>query len=336
MLFFKKSNKTKKISKKSIEDKILGSVMKKVRKINVVSPLNNRAAIFNKTLDYAIAEGKKILYIINKDKDAIDLSAGLANYIDDPYCEAVVGKINICSHNVGIYLEEKFDLIIYDEVNSRPMYTRESISKLMCSISGSYGTMITYSIEPVFRSGITIYNLKEDLECPIAEPRFISTRVKLEEGIPNCVYDYLKWSINTNNKVIIYVPHKEQVDKIYKGLKDIKDNLTSNIYRVKSDDSGRKRFIRFLLAEEGILITDDFNEEHIGLKPVNIMVFFADSDVFTYKDLVYISSRVNRVLKNTKEEVMFICNNETEDMDKCRSILRELNKKAWEQGYFRR
>ena len=308
MLFFKKSNKTKKISKKSIEDKILGSVMKKVRKINVVSPLNNRAAIFNKTLDYAIAEGKKILYIINKDKDAIDLSAALANYIDDPYCEAVVGKIN----------------------------TRESISKLMCSISGSYGTMITYSIEPVFRSGITIYNLKEDLECPIAEPRFISTRVKLEEGIPNCVYDYLKWSINTNNKVIIYVPHKEQVDKIYKGLKDIKENLTSNIYRVKSDDSGRKRFIRFLLAEEGILITDDFNEEHIGLKPVNIMVFFADSDVFTYKDLVYISSRVNRVLKNTKEEVMFICNNETEDMDKCRSILRELNKKAWEQGYFRR
>lgn len=336
MLFFKKSNKTKKVSKKSIEDRILGSFMKKVRKINVVSPLNNRAAIFNKTLNYAIKEGKKVLYIINKDKDAIDLSKERVNYIENSSFEAKLGNINICTHNVAIYLEEKFDLIIYDEINSRPMYTRESISKLMTNICSNYGTMITYSIEAVFRSGMTIYNLKEDLECPIAEPRFISTRIKLEEGIPNSVYDYLKWSINSNNKVIIYVPHKEQVDKIYKGLKDIKENLTSNIYRVKSDDPERKRFIRFLLEEEGILITDDFNEEHIGLKPVNIMVFFADSDVFTYKDLVYISSRVNRVLKNTKEEVMFICNNETDDMDRCRSILRELNKKAWEQGYFRK
>lgn len=336
MLFFKKSNKTKRVSKKSIEDRILGSFMKRVRKINVVSPLNNRAAIFNKTLNYAIKEGKKVLYIINKDKDAIDLSKEVVNYIENPSCEAKLGKINICNHSVAIYLEEKFELIIYDEINSRPMYTRESISKLMSNICSSYGTMITYSIEAVFKSGMTIYNLKEDLECPIAEPRFISTRIKLEEGIPNSVYDYLKWSINSNNKVIIYVPHKEQVDKIYKGLKDIKENLTSNIYRVKSDESGRKRFIRFLLEDEGILITDDFSEEHIGLKPVNIMVFFADSDVFTYKDLVYISSRVNRVLKNTKEEVMFICNNETDDMDRCRSILRELNKKAWEQGYFRK
>lgn len=335
MVFFKKSNKTKKVSEQSIEEKILASFMKKVHKINVVSPLNNRAAIFNKTIQYALKEEKKVLYIINKEKDSIDLSKRLANYIENPSGTAEKGKINICSHNVAIYLEEKFDLIIYDEINSRPLYTRESISKLINSICSSYGTMITYSIEAVFRSGITIYNLKNDLECPIAEPRFISTRIKLEEGIPNGVYEYLKWSINSNNKIIIYVPHKEQVDKIYKGLKEIKEGLTSNIYRVKSDDAGRKRFIRFLLAEEGILITDDYSEEHIGLKPVNIMVFFADSDVFTYKDLVYISSRVNRILKNTKEEVMFICNTETDDMDRCRSILRELNKKAWEQGYFR-
>lgn len=336
MVLFKNSNKTKKVSKKSIEDKILASFMKKVHKINVISPLNNRASIFNKTVDYAVKEKKKILYIINKDKETIDVSKEIVNYLDDPSDDVKLGKINMCTHNTAIYLEEKFDLIIYDEINSRPMYTKESIGKVMNQRCCSYGTMISYSIEAVFRGGVTIYNLKEDLNSPIVEPRFISTRIKLEDGIPNGVYDYLKWSINSNNKVIIYVPHKEQVDKIYKGLKDIKENLTSNIYRVKSDEPKRKRFIRFLLAEEGILITDDFNEEHIGLKPVNIMVFFADSEIFTYKDLVYISSRVNRVLKNTKEEVIFVCNSETDNMDRCRSILRELNKKAWEQGYFRK
>lgn len=336
MLFLKGFSKMKKVSKQSVEDKILSNFMKKVHKINVVSPLNNRAAIFNKTIQFAIKEEKKVLYIINKEKEAIDLSRDLVNYIEMSTGEVKNGKINICSHNIALYLEEKFDLVIYDEVNSRPIYTKESIIKLLNNISSKYGTVITYSMEVIFRNSMIIYNFKSDLECPIAEPRFISTRVKLEEGIPNCVYEYLKWSMNSNNKVIIYVPHKEQVDKIYKALKEIKESLTSNIYRVKSDESGRKRFIRFLLAEEGVLVTDNFNEEHIGIKPVNIMVFFADSDIFTYKDLVYISSRVNRVLKNTKEEVMFICNTETDNMDKCRSILRELNKKAWEQGYFRK
>lgn len=336
MLSFKNSNKTKKMSIIPIEDKILSSFIKKVHKLNVISPLNNRAAIFNKTLSYAIKENKKILYIINKDEEEIDITKALVNYIGTEFNHSKLGKINICSHNIASYLEDKFDLIIYDEINSRPTYSKDSISKLMSKLCNSYGTMISYSIEAVFRSGTTIYNFKEDLECPIVEPRFILTRVKLEEGIPNGVYDYLKWSINSNNKVIIYVPYKEQVDKIYKGLKEIKENLGTNIYRVKRDNLERKRFIKFLLAEEGILITDNFSEEHIGLKPVNIMVFFADSEIFTYKDLIYISSRVNRVLKNTREEVMFISNSETENIDRCRSILRELNKKAWEQGYFRK
>lgn len=336
MLFFKNSGKAKRFSKKSVGDKILDSFMKRVHKVNVISPLNNKASIFNKTLEFGVKERKKILYIINKDREVIDLSKDMVNYLNTANDAAKVGKINICNHNIAFYLEEKFDLIIYDEINSRPMYSRESIYKLMNSLCNSYGTMITYSIEVVFNGELAIYNLKEDLNNPIVEPRFITTRLNLEEVIPNGVYEYLKWSINSNNKVIIYVPQKEQVDKIYKNIHEIKESLTNNIYRVKSDDPGKKRFIKFLLAEEGILITDDFNKEHIGLKAVNIMVFFADSNIFTYKDLVYISSRINRVLKNTKEEIMFICNSETEDMDKCRGILRELNKKAWEVGYFKR
>lgn len=336
MSFFNSFNKTKKNSKKSAEDKILESFIKSVHKINVISPLNNKSSVFNKVLECAIREGKKVLYIINKDKETLDLSKNVVNYIDSPVDKINKYKINMCNYNIALYIEEKFDLIIYDEINSRPMYSNESICKLMNSLCSSYGTMISYSVESIFKNGLTIYNLKEDFRTPIAEPRFITTRINLEEEIPNGVYEYLKWSINSNNKIIIYVPDKDKVDKVYKNLNEIKSKLTVNLFRRRSDDPGRKRLIKFLLAEEGILITDDFSEEYIGLKAVNIMVFFADSNTFNYKDLVYISSRVNRILKNTKEEVIFISNNETDNMDRCRSILRELNKKAWEEGFFKK
>ncbi len=336
MSFLNGFSKTKKTIKKSVEDKIFDSFMKRVHRVNVISPLNNKASVFNKVLECGISEGKKVLYIINKDKETLDLSKTVVNYLERPNDKVDKNKVNMCNHNVALYIEGKFDLIIYDEINSRPMYSKEAIDKMMNSKCNSYGTMISYSVESIFKSGLTIYNLKEDFRTPIVEPRFITTRMNLEEGIPDSVYEYLKWSINSNNKIIIYVPNKEQVDKIYKRLSEIKSNLTENLFRRRSDDTSRKRFIKFLLAEEGILITDDFIEEHIGLKPVNIMVFFADSSRFTYKDLVYISSRVNRVLKNTKEEVIFISNSETNDMDRCRGVLRELNKKAWEEGFFKK
>ena len=324
-------NKVDSNSKITVEDKLLNNFKKNIHKINVISPLNNKTSIFNKTLNYAINEGKKVLYIINK--DVLEVLNGEINYLHESTDSIYNKKINVCKHNIALYLDYKFDLIIYDEINSKAMFSRESVEKLLVSKCSNYGTMISYSMEKILDDGLSIYNLKNDFRVPLVEPRVITTRINLEDGIPSVVYEYLKWSINSNNKVLIYVPQDDKVDIIYERLKEIKEKLTENIVRRKKYE-GERRLIKFLIAEEGILVTDDYMEEHIGLKPVNIMVFFSDSSQFSYKELVCIASRVNRVLKNSREEVIFICNNETAEIDKCRSILRELNKKAWEEGYF--
>ncbi|MEG0132704.1 MAG: hypothetical protein RR891_04825 [Clostridium sp.] len=340
MLSIKPNRGAGKRSKKAIEDKLIEAVMKKVEKINIVSSLNNKTQIFNDVFKWCLSQGRRILYIINEDKESFDISKVISNefliqYIDNKNHAVTNGKINVCTHNVAIYLEEKFDVVIYDEVNSRPRYSKDAIVRVLNCNCNNYGTMISYSMEEAFKNELTLYNLRKDKQVPIVEPRIITTRMNVAEEIPMVVYEYLKWSINTNKKVVIYVPDDERVDKIYGYLKNISNKLTKNIFSEKLKSLDRKDVSRFLLSECGILVTDNFKENFRGVHPLNVMLFFADDINFNYKDLVYISSKINRLSMAQREEVIFICNSETKHMDICRNVLRELNKRAWEEGYLK-
>lgn len=336
MSFIKNNREIVEASKKSIEDTILDGAKKKMHKINIISALNNKKQIFNKVFNWCFKESKKILYIINTDIEEVKIlgfiNKNFINSIEGENDIAYTGKVNICTHSRALYLKEKFDFIIYDEINSRPIYSNESINKLMEYLCNNYGTMISYSMEPIFHNELILYNLRKDKQVPIAEPRVMVTRVNIEEEIPMSVYEYLEWSINTNKKVLIYTPDDEKTHKVYNYLSNIDHKLTKNIFKDTTGDSDKKELSKFLLAEYGILVTNSYNENYYGVHPLNIMIFFADNDNFNYKDLVYISSKINRRSMAEREEVIFLCNSETEDMDRCKNILRELNKRAWEEG----
>ena len=336
MSLIKFNREVVKVSKKPIEDRILDGAKQKLHKINIIAALNNKEQIFNKVFKWCFEEHKKILYIINMDIEEMDIlgtiDKKLINCIEDEKAMTYIDKVNICTHNRALYLKEKFDFVIYDEINSRPRYSKEAIKKLMDYACNNYGTMISYSMEPIFTKEITLYNLRKDKQVPISEPRVIVTRMNIEEEIPMGVYEYLKWSINTNKKVIIYAPDDKKANKVYKYLCNIEDKLTKNVFKNIVGNDNKKELSKFLLSEYGILVTDDFNENYSGIHPLNIMIFFADHHNFNYKDLIYISSKVNRRSIAEREEVIFLCNNETEHMDRCKNILRELNKRAWEEG----
>lgn len=336
MSLIKSDREVVKVSKKSIEDMILDGAKQKLHKINIISALNNKEQIFNKVFNWCFKENKKILYIINADIEEIKIlgliNKSFINCIEGENDIAYTGKVNVCTHSRALFLKGKFDLIIYDEINSRPRYSNESIKKLMNYICNNYGTMISYSVESIFHNELILYNLRKDKQVPIAEPRIMITRVNIEEEIPMSVYEYLEWSINTNKKVIIYAPDDEKTNNIYKYLSNIDHKLTKNIFKYITVNGNKTELSKFLLAEYGILVTDDFNENYYGVHPLNVMIFFADNDNFNYKDLVYMSSKINRRSMADREEVIFLCNSETEHMDRCKNILRELNKRAWEEG----
>lgn len=336
MLFKNRKNKR---HSPTIEDSIIKQISKGVEKLNIISPLNNSEFIFQRVFDYALKKDKNILYILSSeegiDKLKSDIGKDNLNYLGDINSKKGKGKINLCTYNMALYLNETYDLVIYDEVNSRPHNNQTVIIKVMEKLCNSYGTMIAYSFEKIFEKENVLFTFGKEINSPIVEPRIIQTRVNLEEELSLNVYEYLVWSIKMNKKVIIYVPCEEKVDKVYDYLEVIKDRLIENIYKKKNSEDSRKQISKFIVSAIGIIVTNDFNETFEGVHSTNIMLFFADDRTLTYKDLVYISSKINRFSQNQREEILFVCNEETENMNKCKDALRELNKEAWSQGVLR-
>lgn len=337
-MLFAKADKVV-VTKEGIEDKLLNHLRKKVEKINVVSFFYNTPRIFQKVISYALAHKKTVLYITNELRDNISLVNHFTregykfNYINYEFEGVSKDKINICTHNRALYLREKFDLIIYDDINSIPIHQKESIIRLLENLCNSYGTIITYSIESIFEDNITLFHPISNNGRPLIEPRIINTRINVNEDLPLVVYDYISWSIFSGKKVIIYVPDDEKVENISNYLLNFKDQLTKNIYIYKRTQKNKNVIEKFKVSVKGIIITDCFEQEEMELQEVNVMVFFADNELFDYKKLVYLTSRANKCLSESREEVIFLSNETSEEMDKAKDILRELNRRAWEEGF---
>ena len=73
--------------------------------------------------------------------------------------------------------------------------------------------LIVYSIESILNNKREIFLPVKDNRIPIMEPRTILTRIDINKDIPFVIYEYLKWSINSDRKVIICVPDEEKIRK---------------------------------------------------------------------------------------------------------------------------
>ncbi|MBA5851393.1 hypothetical protein H2684_08750 [Clostridium sp. cel8] len=163
------------------------------------------------------------------------------------------------------------------------------------------------------------------------EPRTILTRLDINKCIPFVVYDYLKWSITTGRKIMIFVPKEKNIKKISSYIKEYLNNLLENKLYLY-DKSDEKSISKFLNSGNAVLITDSFESFMPNMKNTDIMVYFADNSKFTYKKFVYLCGSVVRGEKDLKGEVIFLANRETEDMEKAKNITRNFNKEAWNMG----
>lgn len=311
-----------------LENEILQYIIKGNRRINVISPMNSDGSILGAVIRWATQSNMKIIYISDNTKKAQSIIGKARGSLKE---NGVVLK----TFNEAMYTYDKYDIVIYDELGSRPVNSKENIRGILEEICGSYGSIITYSFEPIFDHDKKIYRFNNKRKTPIMEPRVITTRINLQEEISNYVYDYIKWSINTNKKVLVYVPDGYKADKVYKAFKAINSSLRTILYKGKSSDGSDKEISRFIVASTGVMITDNLFDGFSGMHGTNVMMFFADDPSINYRDLIYVSSKGDELAQNGCNEVIFICRTETPEIDKCKKVLRELNKRAWEQGLLR-
>jgi late competence protein required for DNA uptake (superfamily II DNA/RNA helicase) len=292
-----------------------------------------------KTLLYFIDKDKKVLYITGENENNIQILNVIKKYTDfrdytyirNSYVSENASLI-ICNYKNAVKLKNKYNLVVYDDVNSFPEYTSYEILDLVIKCLDENGKAICFSIESIFKNIKDIIIPTRINRMPLIEPRYVITRVDLNKDIPYIIYDYLKFLISNDRKIIIYLPSKEDVYNVYSYFINFKDNLGKNIMYYIANENDEKILYNFSKIKKAILITNDYKEESINMQDTDIIVYHADNLYFDYKKLIYFCAKAGRNKYLKGEEVIFLANTESENMDKAKNIIRCFNKEAWEKG----
>jgi len=309
--------------------------------LNVITLPNNNADIFVKTIFRYLKENKRILYITDE-KYNIQLIDSIKRNSEYRKYTHLRNPLNISDSNLVISnvetsgeLWDKFNLIIYDEINSIPKYDVKYIVNLVDRLSHSSSKRIFYSIESMLPDKKEIILPVKDNRVPMVEPRDIITRVDMNKDIPYVVYDYLKWSINNNRNVLIYVPNEEKVEKVYKYISKYCSDLSGGISFFIKDKSDIKTIMNFCKKKNAILVTNEFDELPADMNNTDIMVYFANDEIFSSKILTHLCSRVSRTEKDSKGEALLVCNEKNDNVENAKVLARNFNKEAWEMGFLK-
>lgn len=340
MFLFKKKSLTN--EKEKIGNDILKWSAGNERFLNVISTPCNSAEIFIKVILYYVELGRKVLYITDESYDDINILNVIKRFTDFrdyTYIKNLKTNINsslrICNFTNALQLKEKYDLVIYDEIRSFPSHGRYEILDLLHKMSNENSKLIAYSIECLLKNHREITLPIKDNRIPIIEPRTILTRIDINKDIPFVIYDYLRWSIDSDRKVIICVPDEAKLENVYFYINNYCRNISKNIICFRKGKTDKKLIANFQKMKKAIVITNDFQNVFPNSSNVDVMVYFADDLQFSYKKLIYFCGSVGRSERYWKGEVIFLANEETEDMEKAKNITRNFNKEAWEMGLLR-
>lgn len=328
--------------KDKLGNSILNWVRGNERFLNVISLPYNSSEIFLKSIQDYIKRGKNVLYITNEESGNINILEVIkkhTNFRDYTYIRNektnLHSRLKVSNFVNASVIDEKFDLIIYDDIRSFPIYNKYEILNLLDKLSKNDTKFISYSIENILKGGREISLPVKDNRSPIIEPRTILTRININNDIPFVVYEYLKWSMDCERRVVICVPDEEKIENVYFYINNYCRNLSKNIICIPRGELTRKLIANFEKMKKVVFITNDFQQVFSGINNLDIMVYFANSPKFNYKKLIYFCGSVGRGEKDWKGEVIFLANEETEDMEKAKNITRNFNKEAWEMGLLR-
>ena len=322
-----------------ISEDIFNWSMGESHALNLITiPFNNIFKILNKTIVDRLNNNKKVIYITNEKTEDIGISEGfeinIKNLLRRYNCnnDGKLDLLVVTGHEKSISINEKFDLVIYDNINCFSDYNSLEILDIMGRLCLETGKLLACSFEIVFKNSLNISFPIMENGRPFVEPRNVLTRIDLNNNIPSVIFEFLKWSLYSHRKVIIYAPEYKKARKVFEYILAFKEEFNKDVLIYLKEDMDFDILEKFIAKCSGILITDCLNRITSSIKDLDVMVFFADDKTFDYKKLLYICGKVGRSEFLTSGEVIFVANTETDDMEKVKNIARNINKEAWEIG----
>ena len=233
-------------------------------------------------------------------------------------------------------IKKKFDLIIYDDVS---LYSNKS--SIECNEDLMYlkrlsKKIVICSVDKVFNNIKHIEILNNQRKAHFLEPRLITTRVNLETSMPYTLYDYIEWFIREKRILVVYVPNKFNLNKIYEYYtEDL--NLENKVKIVKEDK--KNSFLNIVnesrFKKEGIIfITDSLHEYFDSIPECDMVIYSFEKDIVDYKKIIFACGALCKD-KCTGREVILLSNEEGDNIETARRLARGFNKTLWRESEIR-
>ncbi|XZH52574.1 hypothetical protein ACSW8Q_12815 [Clostridium perfringens] len=233
-------------------------------------------------------------------------------------------------------VKKNFDLIIYDDVS---LYSNKS--SIECNEDLMYlkrlsKKIVICSVDKVFNNIKHIEILNNQRKTHFLEPRLITTRVNLETSMPYTLYDYIEWFIREKRILVVYVPNKFNLNKIYEYYtEDL--NLENKVKIVKEDK--KNSFLNIVnesrFKKEGIIfITDSLHEYFDSIPECDMVIYSFEKDIVDYKKIIFACGALCKD-KCTGREVILLSNEEGDNIETARRLARGFNKTLWRESEIR-
>ena len=245
-------------------------------------------------------------------------------------------NFNFVNFNNLFNIKKNFDLIIYDDVS---LYSNKS--SIECNEDLMYlkrlsKKIVICSVDKVFNNIKHIEILNNQRKTHFLEPRLITTRVNLETSMPYTLYDYIEWFIREKRILVVYVPNKFNLNKIYEYYtEDL--NLENKVKIVKEDK--KNSFLKIVnesrFKKEGIIfITDSLHEYFDSIPECDMVIYSFEKDIVDYKKIIFACGALCKN-KCTGREVILLSNEEGDNIETARRLARGFNKTLWRESEIR-
>lgn len=245
-------------------------------------------------------------------------------------------NFNFVNFNNLFNIKKNFDLIIYDDVS---LYSNKS--SIECNEDIMYlkrlsKKIVICSVDKVFNNIKHIEILNNQRKTYFLEPRLITTRVNLENSMPYTLYDYIEWFIREKRILVVYVPNKFNLNKIYEYYtKDL--NLENKVKIVKEDK--KNSFLKIVnesrFKKEGIIfITDSLHEYFDSIPECDMVIYSFEKDIVDYKKIIFACGALCKN-KCTGREVILLSNEEGDNIETARRLARGFNETLWRESEIR-
>ncbi|MGV1063410.1 hypothetical protein ACQR2W_07390 [Clostridium perfringens] len=233
-------------------------------------------------------------------------------------------------------IKKKFDLIIYDDVS---LYSNKS--SIECNEDLMYlkrlsKKIVICSVDKVFNNIKHIEILNNQRKAHFLEPRLITTRVNLETSMPYTLYDYIEWFIREKRILVVYVPSKFNLNKIYEYYtEDL--NLENKVKIVKEDK--KNSFLKIVnesrFKKEGVIfMTDSLHEYFDSIPECDMVIYSFEKDIVDYKKIIFACGALCKD-KCTGREVILLSNEEGDNIETARRLARGFNETLWRESEIR-